>query len=74
VGTSLFTQSKGGTALSEAGDHFHALIQGPLRDLYRARVEAQEVAGKADTVLTIAATHALSFTFFPHWILKPCAA
>ncbi|GAA3693800.1 LysR substrate-binding domain-containing protein [Sphingomonas cynarae] len=69
AGTPLFTRTKSGTDLSPAGEQFHGYIQVSVRDLYRARAAAQEVADQAASVLTVAATHALSFTFFPHWIV-----
>ncbi|SFN83748.1 LysR family transcriptional regulator [Sphingomonas sp. OK281] len=69
VGTSLFTRTTAGTALSPAGEQFHRYILVAVRDLYRARTAALDVASEAASVLTIAATHALSFTFFPQWIV-----
>ncbi|MEC3910407.1 LysR family transcriptional regulator [Sphingobium sp. CR2-8] len=69
VGTALFMRTKAGTILSPAGEQFHNYILVSVRDIYRARVAALEVAEQANSVLTIAATHALSFSFFPHWIV-----
>ena len=37
-------------------------------DLQQMRRATQRAAGRAGAALTIAATHALSFTFFPGWI------
>lgn len=70
VGTSLFIRTKTGTDLSAAGEQFQGFIQVSVRDLYRARAAALEVLDQATSVLTVAATHALSFTFFPHWIVE----
>lgn len=70
VGASLFTRTTAGTALSPAGKKFQNGVQVLVRDLYRARAAALEVADQAASVLTFAATHALSFTFFPHWIIE----
>ncbi len=70
VGTALFARTKTGTDLSPAGEQFRGYIQVSVRDLYRARTAALEVADQAESVLTVAATHALSFTFFPHWIVE----
>lgn len=70
VGASLFTRTTAGTALSPAGEQFQGYIQVSVRDLYRARAAALEVADQVEAVLTVAATHALSFTFFPHWIVE----
>jgi DNA-binding transcriptional LysR family regulator len=38
------------------------------RRLYQMRQEAREVAGKEARTLHFAATHSLSFTFFPGWV------
>lgn len=70
VGTALFTRTTSGTDLNPAGEQFHNHIQVSVRDLYRARTAALETADQAASVLTVAATHALSFTFFPHWIVE----
>jgi len=69
VGAALFTRTTAGTTLSPAGEMFRGYIQVSVRDLYRARAAAMEVV-EAASVLTVAATHALSFTFFPHWIVE----
>ncbi len=70
VGAALFTRTTAGTTLSPAGEMFRGYIQVSVRDLYRARAAALEVVDQAASVLTVAATHALSFTFFPHWIVE----
>jgi DNA-binding transcriptional LysR family regulator len=65
---SLFVRSPQGTTLTEAGRHIVASTSDAASRLYRLRAEAQEVAGKAAKTLQFAATHSLSFTFFPRWI------
>lgn len=70
VGTALFIRTKAGTDMSPAGEQFHGYVQGSVRDIYRARSAALEMASQGDAVLAIAATHALSFSFFPHWIIE----
>jgi DNA-binding transcriptional LysR family regulator len=70
VGTPLFTRTTAGTALSPAGEQFQNYARVSVRDLYRARASALEVADQAEAVLTVAATHALSFSFFPRWIVE----
>ncbi len=70
VGAALFVRTKTGTDLSPSGEQFHGHIQVSVRDLYRARTAAREAVDETASVLTIAATHALSFTFFPHWIVE----
>lgn len=68
VGVDLFVRTPQGATLTEAGKHILASAQDAAGRLYRLRVEAQEIAGKAAKTLQFAATHSLSFTFFPRWI------
>lgn len=68
MGVQLFTRTAQGATLTEAGKHILASAQDAASRLYRIRFEAQEVAGKAAKTLLFAATHSLSFTFFPRWI------
>ena len=68
MGVSLFIRTPQGTTLTEAGSHIQARAFEATNRLYRLREEAQEVAGKAAKTLQFAATHSLSFTFFPRWI------
>lgn len=68
MGVSLFVRTPQGTTLTEAGAHIHTRAFEATSRLYRLRAEAQEVAGKAAKTLQFAATHSLSFTFFPRWI------
>jgi DNA-binding transcriptional LysR family regulator len=67
VGTDLFTRSTHGVALTPAGERFRAHADAVVRALEQARRDARDAAGLGSK-LTIAATHALSFTFFPKWI------
>ncbi|MEC3909571.1 LysR family transcriptional regulator [Sphingobium sp. CR2-8] len=68
IGSPLFIRSPQGVQLSVAGEAFSATAEAVVRDLYRAKAGALEAAGRAETTLPLAATHALSFTFFPEWI------
>jgi len=68
MGVELFIRTPHGATLTEAGKHILASAQDAASRLYRIRAEAQEVAGKAAKTLLFAATHSLSFTFFPRWI------
>lgn len=68
MGVTLFVRTPQGTTLTEAGAHIHTSAFEAISRLYRLRDEAQEVAGKAAKTLQFAATHSLSFTFFPRWI------
>ena len=68
VGTPLVTRSPQGVALNAAGEYLRAQAADIARDLHQARRGALKVAGRERAALAIAATHALSFTFFPSWI------
>lgn len=68
MGVSLFIRTPQGTALTEAGKHIHASAVDAVGRLYRLRAEAQEIDGKVAKTLQFAATHSLSFTFFPRWV------
>ena len=68
VGTPLFLRLPRRTLLTPAGEAFRPPAEDIVRDLRQARSEALDTACRAETVLSIAATHALSFTFFPHWV------
>ena len=68
VGVPLFSRDPRGGALTGAGEQFRAGAEDTVRRLRQLRSEAREAAGKEATTLRFAATHALSFTFFPGWI------
>lgn len=68
IGTPLFTRGAHGAVLTPAGTHFEPAARELMRDLHRARREVQGVVARETASLSIAATHALSFTFFPRWI------
>jgi DNA-binding transcriptional LysR family regulator len=70
VGTPLFVRGAQGAALTPAGAHFQPAAQDLLRDLERARRATREVGSQDTATLSIAATHALSFTFFPGWVRR----
>lgn len=70
MGVDLFVRTPQGATLTDAGKHILASAQDAASRLYRIRVEAQEIAGKAAKTLQFAATHSLSFTFFPRWIRR----
>lgn len=67
VGTPLFLRLPRRVPLTPAGEQFRAPAEEILKALRQARLEALDAAGQSARTLTIAATHALSFTFFPHW-------
>jgi DNA-binding transcriptional LysR family regulator len=70
VGVDLFERTPQGAHLTEAGRHILSGAQDMTRRLHQLRSEAREVAGKAARMLQFAATHSLSFTFFPRWIRR----
>jgi LysR family transcriptional regulator, hypochlorite-specific transcription factor HypT len=68
LGTPLFERSSHTLKLTQAGETFRHTAEDVLRRLLAGRQEALEVARlKAETIY-VAATHALSQTFFPEWI------
>ena len=68
VGAALFTRTTHGVALTPAGEHFHGQAEVLTRALHQLRRDTSEVSGRGVRPLSIAATHALSFTFFPKWV------
>ena len=70
IGTPLFERSAQGATLTPAGTHFRPLAEELMRLLRRAQRETRVVGTREMASLSIAETHALSFTFFPSWIRK----
>ena len=68
VGTPLILRSPQGAELNAAGEYLREHATGVLRDLQQMRRDTLRVAGRAGAALTIAATHVLSFSFFPGWV------
>ena len=68
VGAALFTRTTHSVALTPAGEHFHNHAEVLTRALHQLRRDTLEVSGRGAGPLSIAATHALSFTFFPKWV------
>jgi DNA-binding transcriptional LysR family regulator len=68
VGTSLFARGAQGATLTPAGTHFQPAVHDLIRGLEKARRDTRAVGARDTATLSIAATHALSFTFFPNWI------
>ncbi|MFC3127164.1 LysR family transcriptional regulator [Pseudoroseomonas globiformis] len=68
VGTPLVLRSSQGVRLNAAGEVLRQGAAELTRDLHRLRRGALKAAGRETAALTIAATHALSFTFFPGWL------
>lgn len=70
VGTPLFVRSAQGAALSPAGARFRPEAEALLAGLERARREARALGEPEAAALAVAATHALSFSFFPGWVRR----
>jgi DNA-binding transcriptional LysR family regulator len=68
VGTPLFIRSSQGAMLTPAGEQFERGAAGLIRSLAHLRRDAREAGNRETATLHFAATHALSFTFFPGWI------
>lgn len=68
VGTPLVLRSPQGMALNAAGEFLREPAAAVTRELHQMRRGALRAAGREGAALRIAATHALSFTFFPAWI------
>jgi LysR family transcriptional regulator, hypochlorite-specific transcription factor HypT len=70
IGTPLFVRGTQGASLTRAGLHFLPLAEDLMRNLHRARRATRTVGERETGSLSIAATHALSFTYFPGWIRR----
>jgi LysR family transcriptional regulator, hypochlorite-specific transcription factor HypT len=68
IGAALFTRTTHGVALTPAGEYFHNQAEVLTRAMHQLRRDTLEVGGRSTSLLSIAATHALSFTFFPKWV------
>lgn len=68
VGTPLFERTAQGTHLTPAGEQFARGAPGLVRTITDLRRDAREVGGRETATLHFAATHSLSFTFFPGWL------
>jgi DNA-binding transcriptional LysR family regulator len=70
VGTPLFERTAQGTRLTPAGMQFERGTPGLVRTITDLRRDAREVGGRETATLHFAATHSLSFTFFPSWLRR----
>src|SRR3954452_17537831 len=68
LGTRLFVRSAHGALLTPAGKFLRAPAEELTRHVHQLRQATLEVADREASILSIAATHALSFVFFPSWI------
>ena len=73
IGTTLFHRLSQGAEVTPAGRHLRPVAEQMVRLLEEARRETRAVGEQETATLSIAATHALSFGFFPVWIRQlPC--
>jgi LysR family transcriptional regulator, hypochlorite-specific transcription factor HypT len=70
IGAPLFVRSAQGATLTAADAYFRPLADDMMRTVDRVRRDTRAVDERQTTSLSIAATHALSFTFFPSWIRR----
>jgi LysR family transcriptional regulator, hypochlorite-specific transcription factor HypT len=68
VGTALVLRTPQGVQLSAAGAAFLPGAADLAREWHQLRRAALRAAGREGAALSIAATHALSFTFLPGWM------
>lgn len=68
LGTPLFERTAQGVHFTAAGERFHGDAQDLARRIHDLRRDIREHAAREAGSLRFAATHALSFTFFPHWL------
>lgn len=70
VQTPLILRTTRQVSLTPAGKAFLPRAEAIVRILSDARAEALEAAGQAQRILNLAATHALSYTFVPKWLMQ----
>lgn len=70
VQTPLISRTTRQVALTAAGKAFQPRAEAIVRMLSDARREALAAAGRAQKSLNLAATHALSYTFVPRWLMQ----
>ncbi|SDJ75550.1 LysR family transcriptional regulator [Aliiruegeria lutimaris] len=68
--TPLIHRTTRQVTLTPAGKAFQPRAEAIVRMLSDARLEALEAAGLAQRNLNLAATHALSYTFVPRWLMQ----
>lgn len=68
VGATLFDRSQQPITLTPAGEQFRPIAEEVLRRLYQGREDVRRTAQSSQSIVSFAATHSLSLTFFPGWI------
>lgn len=70
IGTPLVLRTTRRVSLTPAGEVLSSRVGQILRLVADAKTEALDAAGAGQRTLNVAATHALSFTFVPSWIMR----
>ncbi len=68
IGLPLVRRAPQGAVLNAAGEHVRHRAADITRDLHQMRRGALKVGAREQAALALAATHALSWTFFPGWV------
>ena len=68
TGAPLFNRGTTPVTLTEAGQAIAPAFENSVRELMQGQAAARAAAARATTALHFAATHVLSFTFFPVWL------
>jgi len=68
VGVELIDRSHQPAKLTEAGEWFRGVAQQLLAKISRLPDDARRISEASSKTLRLASTHALSFTFLPHWL------
>ena len=69
-GTPLCERSTHHVSLTPAGEHLRREAAVLVRGLHQLRRDVRHIAGRRSQGLSLAATHALSFSFVPAWIRR----
>jgi len=70
VGARLFDRTVQPICLTPSGERFRPVAEEVLRRLYQGRDDARRVNEVSENTIRVAATHSLSLTFFPKWLLS----
>lgn len=68
IGAPLFNRTTGGVEMTPAGEALRPGAEEIVRRVRHVAQDVREIAGQSTASLRFAATHALSFTFFPGWM------
>ena len=68
VGAQLFNRATQPITLTASGERFRPVAEDVLRRLYQGREESRRIGDFAAHTIRFAATHSLSFNFFPAWL------